>query len=298
MQSARWSPWPPTEPARARSRATGSPKRRRSPSAFSRTSWASFDTPGWSRAGAEWTGATGSPGPPTTSRSRRSSGRSRVRWRACEVNPPTSCPSSVRLSPSRRCGSHFAPIFATFSSRSRSPTSSPGTSPSPSGRSPRARTCGAPVDASALRGASGGRQLLGPRLAVRLEHLRPAGTRIDDGALCELEEVGLVAGHLGPQLLAVGQQQLDADLEAQAHDPLHHRLLGLGGRHVEDLEVVRPDEHRAAPVDRAHEAHHELRLRMLVEVIRRSRLLDLAVVHDHDLLGDVHRLLLIVGDED
>ena len=37
---------------------------------------------------------------------------------------------------------------------------------------------------------------------------------------------------------------------------------------------------------------------MVVEVGRLAGLLDRAVVHDHDLLGDVHRLLLIVGDED
>ena len=51
-------------------------------------------------------------------------------------------------------------------------------------------------------------------------------------------------------------------------------------------------------VDLADEAHDELRRRMLVERARRTSLLDLALVHDDDLLGDVHRLLLVVGDED
>ena len=46
------------------------------------------------------------------------------------------------------------------------------------------------------------------------------------------------------------------------------------------------------------EAHHELGLRMVVQIPGRAGLLDPAVVHDHDLLGDVHRLLLVVGDED
>ena len=40
---------------------------------------------------------------------------------------------------------------------------------------------------------------------------------------------------------------------------------------VQDLEVVRADEQRAEPVDRPDEAHHELGLRMLVEVARRAR---------------------------
>ena len=61
---------------------------------------------------------------------------------------------------------------------------------------------------------------------------------------------------------------------------------------------MRADEAVADLVDRADEAHHELRRRVLVEVHRRPGLLDAALVHDHDLLGDVHRLLLVVGDED
>ena len=61
---------------------------------------------------------------------------------------------------------------------------------------------------------------------------------------------------------------------------------------------MRAHEQRAQPVDGADEAHDELALRMLVELARRAGLLDLALVHDHDLLGDLHRLLLVVGDED
>ena len=36
----------------------------------------------------------------------------------------------------------------------------------------------------------------------------------------------------------------------------------------------------------------------LVELARRADLLDPAVVQDHDAVGDLHRLLLVVGDED
>ena len=46
------------------------------------------------------------------------------------------------------------------------------------------------------------------------------------------------------------------------------------------------------------EAHHELVGGVLVEVARAPDLLDPPVVHHHDLLGDLHRLLLVVGDED
>ena len=65
-----------------------------------------------------------------------------------------------------------------------------------------------------------------------------------------------------------------------------------------DLHVVRPHEVLAEPVDLADEAHHELVGGVLVEVVGAARLLDPALVHHHQLLGDVHRLLLVVGDED
>ena len=61
---------------------------------------------------------------------------------------------------------------------------------------------------------------------------------------------------------------------------------------------MRADVGVAEPVDRADEAHHELVGRLLVQLARRPDLLDLAVAHHDDLLGDVHRLLLVVGDED
>jgi hypothetical protein len=49
--------------------------------------------------------------------------------------------------------------------------------------------------------------------------------------------------------------------------------------------------------DRADEAHHELVRRLLVELLRRAHLLDLPVVQHDDLLGDLHRLLLVVRHE-
>ena len=65
-----------------------------------------------------------------------------------------------------------------------------------------------------------------------------------------------------------------------------------------DVHVVRPHEVLAEPVDLADEAHHELVGGLLVEVVGGARLLDPAFVHHDQLLGDVHRLLLVVGDED
>ena len=95
-----------------------------------------------------------------------------------------------------------------------------------------------------------------------------------------------------------GKRELDADLEAEVDDALDERLdaaaVGLG----EDLDVVGAQEGVAEAVDGADERHHELVARALVELVRRAGLLDPAFVHHDDLLGDLHRLLLIVGDED
>ena len=51
-------------------------------------------------------------------------------------------------------------------------------------------------------------------------------------------------------------------------------------------------------VDRPHEAHHEGVGGPLVEVGGAPGLLHPALVDHHDLLGQLHRLLLVVGDED
>ena len=48
----------------------------------------------------------------------------------------------------------------------------------------------------------------------------------------------------------------------------------------------------------ADERHHELARRLVVELARAADLLEPAVVHDGDLVGDLHRLLLVVRDED
>ena len=61
---------------------------------------------------------------------------------------------------------------------------------------------------------------------------------------------------------------------------------------------MRADEPVAEPVDRPDEAHDELVGRVLVEVARLADLLDPALVHEHDAVGDLHRLLLVVRDED
>ena len=64
-----------------------------------------------------------------------------------------------------------------------------------------------------------------------------------------------------------------------------------------DRHVVRAHELLAEPAHRPDEPHHELVRRPVVDLARRADLLDRAGVHDRDPVGDLHRLLLVVGDE-
>ena len=59
-----------------------------------------------------------------------------------------------------------------------------------------------------------------------------------------------------------------------------------------------PHEHVADQVGVTDERHDELARRLVVELARSADLLQPSVVHDGDLIRDLHRLLLIVRDED
>ena len=64
-----------------------------------------------------------------------------------------------------------------------------------------------------------------------------------------------------------------------------------------DLDVVGTDQRVAQPGHRADESHHEVVGGPVVQLVGIAHLLDLAVIDDHDPVGDLHRLLLVVGDE-
>ena len=63
------------------------------------------------------------------------------------------------------------------------------------------------------------------------------------------------------------------------------------------LEVVWPHEGAPDLVRLTDERHHELVGRLLVHVPRRADLLDVPLAHHDDLVGDLHRLLLVVRDD-
>jgi hypothetical protein len=81
-------------------------------------------------------------------------------------------------------------------------------------------------------------------------------------------------------------------------DAGHHRLDRPLGRGERDRHVVRPHQAIADPADRSEEAHHEAVGRGVVDLARGAHLLDRALVHDRDPVGHLHRLLLVVGDQD
>ena len=60
---------------------------------------------------------------------------------------------------------------------------------------------------------------------------------------------------------------------------------------------MRPHEGASDPVRLTDERHHELVGRLLVDVPRRADLLDAPLAHHDDLVGDLHRLLLVVRDD-
>ena len=111
--------------------------------------------------------------------------------------------------------------------------------------------------------------------------------------------VGLGARELGAQRRALRRQQLGADLEAQPHEPHDLRGLRPGAGLLEHLDVVRAHQPAADVVTGP--------TKDITNVVgragRRPRRggADCSTrpsLIDHDLLGDLERLLLVVRDED
>src|SRR4051812_5210121 len=116
--------------------------------------------------------------------------------------------------------------------------------------------------------------------------------------LLELELLELRARELRPDVAAGAGLEVHADLEAEVDDALDLHLLRALGRQDQDVEVVRSHVRLAQLRDGPDELHDELVRRRVVQLARGADLLDLALVHDHDLLGHLHGLLLVVRHED
>ena len=108
----------------------------------------------------------------------------------------------------------------------------------------------------------------------------------------------MVARHEREDLRTARVVQLDLRIAAEDRDPHDHRLDRAVGGLVEELDVVRADEDVAERLSIADERHHELARGLVVELARAADLLEPAVVDDGDLVGDLHRLVLVVRDED
>src|SRR2546421_12615368 len=92
--------------------------------------------------------------------------------------------------------------------------------------------------------------------------------------------------------------ELGPNLEAEMNDALDHRFRGLALRLEGEADVARPHERVSDLVHRTDEAHDELVGGRVVELARRSDLLDSTLVDHYDLAGHLPRLFLIVGDDD
>ena len=91
----------------------------------------------------------------------------------------------------------------------------------------------------------------------------------------------------------------DPHLEADPQDPGDRaRRRAERARLHRHVDVVRADGLAGQVGGLAEEAHHEVVRRLVVERVRAADLLHPAVVDDHDLVGDLEGLLLVVGHED
>ena len=104
-------------------------------------------------------------------------------------------------------------------------------------------------------------------------------------------------GHDGDLLAVLGagdEPHLEAD-PGQTQDVGGGAAGEVGGQR--DLDVVGPQADVTELGHLAEEVHHEVVGRLVVELVGRADLLDPALVDHHDLVGDLERLLLVVGDE-
>src|SRR5829696_5522668 len=141
-----------------------------------------------------------------------------------------------------------------------------------------------------------------PRCPTTLEWLGGERNRllrpyVDRLSRIHLEPLVLQPRQLHPRLGAVPQHELHAHLEPEVDHARYGRLASSVLESGKDLEVMRANVAVAHARDGADEGHHELVRRRVVEFARAADLLDLALVHEDDLLGHLHGLLLVVRDE-
>src|SRR5215217_3532100 len=121
---------------------------------------------------------------------------------------------------------------------------------------------------------------------------------VDGFPALEIQVSGVFAGYLGPDVAPVFQGQLDTYLEPEVDEVVDR---GLGGSAVGaqlDFDVVRTDVGVSQAVHGPDKAHDELVCGPLVEVLWTADLLYLAMVHKNDVVRHLHRLFLVVGDQD
>src|SRR4029450_6356667 len=97
--------------------------------------------------------------------------------------------------------------------------------------------------------SGGSRQIL--TRGCPTEHGFPAGPDVDNLPTLQFELLRLLLRQLRQQVLAVVPDELDAHLEAEVDDALDHRLRAARVRLEQQLDVVRPNEGVAEPVQGA-----------------------------------------------
>ena len=112
------------------------------------------------------------------------------------------------------------------------------------------------------------------------------------------ELLELVSPQPRRESLAASVGQVDADVGAEDRDALDLDLHRAVARPAPEHDLVRPHEALSEANGVADEAQHEIGRRGVVELSGRADLLEPPMVENGDPVGNLHRLLLVVRDED
>ena len=93
------------------------------------------------------------------------------------------------------------------------------------------------------------------------------------------------------------QPDVEPYLEADAVETLDSARVRVAEGMGFNLQVVWSHQVAVERGHRSEEAHHELRRRMVIQLVRRTDLLDATLVDHNNTIGHVQSLLLVVGDE-
>ena len=129
------------------------------------------------------------------------------------------------------------------------------------------------------------------------EHLLTIWRHADNLPLFQSTLLRFLTRELSPELLTIVKDQFDPRFEAQLADARNAGFPRRKGWLLLDRDRMRADEAAAEPRDRPDEPHDELTCRVLIDLLRLTHLLHPPLVQHDKLVGNLHRLFLVVRDQ-